>query len=216
MIIQGKSIEPNSMNMSVNSKKLFHKNYTYIPILKNAHRLTTSILLKNGFVFNDSSSTTDLQNKIKLVVLRDPLARWYSGISQFLTIKIPNLKLNEEIVDLLTSVVVFDGHTRAQTNYLSGVNTDECIFFNMDDPLYENQLIHFCSTTFNKQIRTFDIGSYSSGMTKVKDDLQKYITVKYKKRIIDYYKEDYELFKTVKFYNGESFFKISMNQRKNL
>ena len=215
MIIQENKSE--SKQMSFNTK-LFYKNYVYIPIPKNAHRLTTQILFYYNFTEHESTNILDLQNKLKIIVLRDPLQRWYSGVCQYIKSYTRDLIINSDIVNLLTSITLFDIHTRTQTSYLSGIDTDECVFFNLDDKFYENRITYFCDKQFNKTLsKPGWYGKNTKSLhSEMNEAIKKYMTKEFENRIIEFYKDDYELYNSVKFFRGNSVIKINYNQRKSL
>lgn len=208
MIIKGNNLEPATINYSYSNSKFYLNDHAYIPILKNAHRLTVTIALAYGFNQNDDIVLTD---KIKLVTLRDPIERWYAGMSQIIQSAFPELEINESLVDLLTRIIVMDGHTRSQANYLSGINTDECVFFNMDDPNYKEHFQHYCSRTFGGAVDLNDpklnkSATYNTSTliyTNLKSKLKKYCRDEFKLRLKKYYAEDYELLNSVKFYSSD-------------
>jgi hypothetical protein len=211
MMILGKNREPNTNTASYYKSRLVLGDYAYIPILKNAHRLTSAIMVNHGFIKNND---VDLSDKIKIVTLRDPISRWFAGVSQFLYLHSPNIIIDENTVELLTKIVVLDGHSSAQANYLSGIDTSECIFFNMDEPNYQQNFQRFCLTNFNnanylgannQEIIRLDHFSTMAPIYKdIKSKLETYCTDQYRNRLIKYYKEDIELYNTVKFYRGET------------
>lgn len=201
MIIRGNKTEPHTMSYSSNNKKFYYKDFVYLPILKNAHRLSSTILEAYGFKLDPNVNITD--RKI-LVVLSDPISRWYKGMSQFLYLHCPNLEINNELLNFLTRIVVVDGHTRAQVNFLAGVNTDNCIFFDMENN-FETSLRTFCTKTFGGKMELNRQQPYSTNSDKyknIKQLLEHHCTTEYLKRLETYYKDDIELYNSTNFYRG--------------
>lgn len=209
MIVKGKNPEPNTITYGYRTKRFFLNNYAYIPILKNAHRLTATVVVAHGFQQDDN---VDLKNKIKLVTLRDPIERWFAGISQMLYLHFPKLEINENILDLLTRIIVLDGHSSSQSNYLSGIDTDECIFFNMDQDNYIDTFQHYCARQFGGKVdlanpllnKPKNFSTQVPIYKQIKSELQKYCTDTFRARLKKYYAEDYELLNTVTFYKGNT------------
>lgn len=203
MIIKGNQPEPNTLTQAYKDRRYFLDNHVYIPILKNAHRLTTNVVKGYGFVLNNN---VHLSNKTKLVVLRDPVERWYAGIAQFLYLNFPNPEVNDNIIDLLTRLVVLDGHSSSQSSYLKGFNTDECIFFNMDDSDYLENFLHYCNNHIdnidNLSLPNQNWNTKVNFYLELKSKLKEFCTTNFKERLEKYYAEDYELLNTVKFYRG--------------
>jgi len=204
MIINGNNLEPASINYSANYKKLVFNNFVYIPILKNAHRYTSTVLAAYDF---DLDHNVSLENKTILVVLRDPIERWYAGIAQFLTWHTTHLTIDEEVMKLLTSVIVLDGHSRSQSNFLRGVNTDQCVFFNCDEENFSDKLHHYCRRNLGGVVDmsnlTFKAPYYNSTGEKYlnfKKNLKSMCSPIFLERLKKYYAEDYNLLETARFY----------------
>jgi hypothetical protein len=206
MIIEGNVLEPASINFSANYKRLYLDNFVYIPILKNAHRYTSTILAAYNFQLDYNIS---LENKDIIVVLRDPIERWFAGVAQFLNWHVPNLDINEETMKLLTNIIVLDGHTRSQTKFLVGVDTENCVFFNCDQPNFEEKLHDYCrrylggivdmNNLYNRAESYNSTGDvYINFKTLLKEICHPHFFSKLKK----YYEEDYKLLESVKFYRG--------------
>lgn len=74
-----------------------------------------------------------------IVILRDPIERWCSGIVEYLVNSREfkkdyspfNLK-DRETLDLIFGVAIFDRHTCPQVDYLNDLDTENCIFFKLD------------------------------------------------------------------------------------
>ena len=169
-------------------------NYAYIPILKNAHSFTKQLLEKlNWKPIQDY--TYNFENKKIIVAYRDPMSRWISGLTEYLHMKhFPHAELTEDVVNILSQVVVVDGHTLPQCNYLHNINTDNCMFFivnknyskNLSDLLFE---IHGKRIDYS----SFWLNSLDDLQTKVliRNKLKKYINTNFYRF---YYKNDIELY----------------------
>lgn len=207
MIIETLNPEPASINYSTNNKKLVLNDVVYIPILKNAHRYTTNLFLAYGFT---SEPNVDIKNKLKVVVLRDPIKRWFAGAAQFLYLHGSKITVDENFVEFLTKIVVLDGHTRSQVNYLNGIDTEECIFFNMDDSQYEETIKYYARRKFGGVV-DMDKGFYQPDrltVTSNQNDTYKVIKNKLETmctgtnldRLKHYFKDDYKLITNIEFF----------------
>lgn len=117
---------------------MFVKNdLCYIPIPKNSSSYIGQLLLKNGW--NTANFlTSDLSNKKIIVLVRDPMDRWISGMSQYLCstllkngrteIDIIN-SWNDIIQDLIFDRIIFDDHTEKQVYFINSVPRKNCVFF---------------------------------------------------------------------------------------
>jgi hypothetical protein len=223
MIIEGNIVEPSSMRFGQPSSMMM-RNPThpivYLPILKNAHKYTSYVFQSFNYVREYAKSQDEYicRGTKKLVILRDPLDRWYSGVIQFMTAQQILEKQYEMIIDftnrdlcrLLTSIISIDTHTRPQVNYLNGVDTDECTFLKFDSEL-ENNLQYFCHINLGGRFdpKLIEKNPSLQGMTTSNKSEKRSILVEqlkenivhygYENRLIEYYQKDIELFNHVKF-----------------
>ena len=226
MIIEGNIVEPSSMRFGQSSSMMM-KNpdhpIVYLPILKNAHRYTSYVFQSFNYKREYAESLEEYicRGTKKLVILRDPIDRWYSGVIQFMTAqqwldKEDNVDIdftNRDLCRLLTSVISIDTHTRPQVNYLHGVDTDECVFLKFDSDLEKN-LQHFCHITFggkfdpkliekHPSLKNQDIVSKSDKRTMLIERLKEnVIQYGYESRLLEYYKKDIELYDNVIFFKN--------------
>lgn len=207
MVITEKNVEPASINYSANNKRLSLDSFVYIPILKNAHRYVSTVMTAYNFQLDNNVS---LENKTILVVLRDPIERWFAGASQFLYWQVDGLQITEEVMKLLTHLIVLDGHSRSQVNFLTNVDTGNCIFFNCDDEDFEKYLHHYCRRTFGGIVDMDNLGpsrppSYHTRNHKYiefKNKLKEMCTTEHLEKLQKYYSKDYQLLNNVNFYRG--------------
>ncbi len=135
--------------------------YTYARIYKNAHQSLKSFFHSLGYNEHYFDPREIKSNQKVIVVLRDPLDRWISGLNQYLIQRVPNLaklfgtedscKVNEDIIKLCIDHVVMDLHTECQVKFLYGLRYDQCVFFYLNENLEEN-LIKFLEETTSKKI----------------------------------------------------------------
>ena len=115
-------------------------NAYYIPILKNAHTWGVEFFQENyNFKKLDELTLFNAPSDTSIIVfLRDPIERWYSGIAQYFYMNMgldtnKDYILEDNMIKLVFSAVSLDGHTDLQVNSVLGLNTNNCVFFNIDD-----------------------------------------------------------------------------------
>jgi hypothetical protein len=113
-------------------------NLVYIPIPKNSSSYIGQLLLKNNWNIGNFL-TTDLTNKQLIILLRDPIDRWISGIAEYLCSSLlKNGRTSDDIIknwngivqDLVFDQVIFDDHTEKQVYFIQGIPIKNCVFFN--------------------------------------------------------------------------------------
>jgi hypothetical protein len=113
-------------------------NLVYIPIPKNSSSYIGQLLLKNGWGIGNFL-TTDLTNKQLIILLRDPIDRWISGMAEYLCSSLlTNGRTSDDIIknwngvvqDLVFDQVIFDDHTEKQVYFIQSVPRENCVFFN--------------------------------------------------------------------------------------
>lgn len=209
MIIQGNSPEPAHINGSANHKQFYLNDFVYVPILKNAHRYTSTVLTAYNFKLKEINEIIDLKNKKIIVVLREPINRWYAGMSQFLNWQIPKLNINNDVMDVLTHSIVMDGHTRSQVNFLSGIDSDQCVFFNCEDIDFEKNLHNYCRRYLGGKVDMNNLinkpptyRTITPNYIRLKIQLQEHCSSTHLARLCSYYQDDFNLIDNVQFYKG--------------
>jgi hypothetical protein len=113
-------------------------NLVYIPIPKNSSSYIGQLLLKNNWNIGNFL-TTDLTNKQLIILLRDPIDRWISGMAEYLCSSLlKNGRTSDDIIknwngivqDLVFDQVIFDDHTEKQVYFIQGIPIENCVFFN--------------------------------------------------------------------------------------
>lgn len=141
----------------------------------------------------------------KLVILREPLDRWVSGMSQYLTMNHRGLPLeNRDLIRFFYERIDFDPHTTPQVNYLLDVDTDDIIFFRFDKNLEKN-FKEFIKNNTGQEYEGYVFKNETpiTGYAPLCKKMIKHITFSSKEwsdKIEAYYKKDFELYNTVKFY----------------
>lgn len=128
--------------------------YVYIPIPKNASTWATAYFSKhlNWEKGRDYSLYSDhhydhlfstIKYQRKIVILRDPIDRWITGISQYIFQHVPDLDLNnKQFYQYFFSKKVFDEHTDFQVNFIRYLELKTVDFFKVDNNLYFNLDTH--------------------------------------------------------------------------
>jgi len=179
----------------------------YVHIPKNASSWTKPNLKDFGWQFYNYHSD-NLYNKHALVVLRDPVERWVSGIAEYLTLyhsKLDPAHLGRAFFDIIFDRVTFDDHTERQVKFLHGLDTSNCTFIWCDE-LYRTNFSDFIKTYYGEnkynQYEYQHVSELSPQRKQFKDIFIRALeqNSKYLTQIKNHFEEDYKLIKQVKFY----------------
>jgi len=107
-------------------------NKTYIHIPKNASSFVKGVLIGSGGFWHHSE--TLINSNENLIILRDPIDRWLSGITQYLH----NSKQIDMPVELVFDKITFDDHTDLQTYFLQDADLTSTTYMMVDDLLRAN------------------------------------------------------------------------------
>ena len=170
---------------------------TYIHVPKNASSFVKGVLIGSGGFWRHSETLVNSDEN--LIVLRDPIDRWCSGITQYLYNSKQTLSV-DEVFDKIT----FDDHTDLQTYFLQGVDLDRATFMWVDDDLRANMndWITRCGYRTNVDIAIEYNASRDDDRIRTKNyymellEQQPELVLKLK----DHFAEDYKLIESVKFY----------------
>jgi len=167
---------------------------------------------------------TDIENIVKIyrckfiVILRDPLDRWISGMTQMIYTE-PDRhfsKINPMYIDTfdwetVIATVAYDNHTQKQIHFTRVVPFENIVWLKFDDNLEENfidlmssygvQLIKNDGNTDNAANITNNNDKKISVMNKIVSVLNQH--PEYSQKIIEYYHDDYALINSVKFYKKQ-------------
>lgn len=178
--------------------------YMYVYVPKNASSWTKPNLQDWGWEFYNYK--TDHLDKNPLVVLRDPIDRWISGIAEYLTLYHSTFNIADpETLELIFDQITFDDHTERQVYFLDGLDADRCTFFLCD----ENYRVNF--SKFMTELygpNRYDRYNYqhvsenSPERKKFKNIFSNAINnnSKYTDRLREHFALDYKLIEQVKFY----------------
>ena len=107
-------------------------NKTYVHIPKNASSFIKGVLIGSGGFWHHSE--TLINSNENLIMLRDPIDRWCSGIAQYLY----NSNQVDMPVELVFDKITFDDHTDLQTYFLQNVDLTSATFMIVNDDLRAN------------------------------------------------------------------------------
>lgn len=190
----------------------------YINIPKNASTNIRAAIKDKGFCSVNLINSKDFPvYESAVVVLRDPIERWISGIGTYLNMYHIQSNLYEDFFthirnngkwffELLFERVSFDDHTEKQTYFLKPFDLSNAFYFYAQDMnVLEHKLIHFylgegLNLRFDPNMRNIN----------KKNPVHQFFTeflfdsknTKYKEKLLQYYKDDFEFIKTVKFYGN--------------
>jgi hypothetical protein len=151
-----------------------------------------------------------------IVILRDPLDRWISGMTQMIYTEpktdldgvANNMNINTFDWELGMEKIEYDNHTQKQVDFIYRIPHDQIVWLKFDDQLKDNfinlMLSYGCDVEIKKSDRdniTLKNSAKHSVMAKIVSKLDQ--NIKYSQKTIDYYHEDYDLFNTVSFYNKQ-------------
>lgn len=181
--------------------------YVYIP--KNASSWTKSNLLDWKWEFYNYHSD-NLYHKHAIIVLRDPVERWLSGIAEYFFAKHQDFDpayVNKKFLDLIFDRVAFDDHTEKQVLFLQNLNLTNATFFYCDKE-YRTKFSHFLKSkgmankyhnyefrhvTENDPIRS----KFKKTFKQILDQNPKYL-----QQLKWYFEKDYQLINSTQFYAG--------------
>ena len=170
---------------------------TYIHIPKNASSFVKGVLMGcGGFWQHNDSLVTSKEN---LIILRDPIDRWCSGIAQYLQNSGQDLT-NDEIFNKIT----FDDHTELQSYFLNGVELSTSTFmlvnedlrFNLANWLTEHGF-HVSADTFINYNTSIDEGrgNVKNHYVKLLEEQPELVL-----KLQQHFEQDYKLIGSVKLY----------------
>jgi hypothetical protein len=187
----------------------------YVHIPKNASTWSKTQLSPLGFEADNYLLNPDLVKKPTLVILRDPVERWISGISWYMTLNHQDLlepcetdtKIRSTILSIMTTRVVMDPHTIPQSVFLQGIdffNTTFIMVRHNNDDYREN-----FSQFFKKELgidNFFDqapfqhVAEGNPTQSRWVNIFQSALDDDYIKKIQKFYQEDIQLINKIKFY----------------
>jgi hypothetical protein len=177
----------------------------YVNIPKNATSWTKPNLKDWGWeCYNYHADHLD---KVPMIVLRDPVDRWLSGIAEYMYLYHQDIdvsQFNNAFFDLVFDKIAFDDHTESQVYFLQGLNLSNAVYFKFG-PEYRQNFSDFlaCRGMPNRYNR-YDyqhVSDDSPERRQFKEIFAREIeNPRYLAQVQQYFKPDYELIEKVKFY----------------
>jgi hypothetical protein len=176
--------------------------YVYIP--KNASSWTKPNLKDWGWEFYNYH--TDGLQKHAMIVLRDPIERWLSGIAEYLTLYHPAIHVEPNLLDLIFDRISFDDHTERQVNFIHGLDTDCCTFFRCDEHYREDFSTFLDEHDMPNRYHRYEpqhVSKTSTTRDRFKNIFTREIeNPKYLQAVKEHFSADYQLMDSVKFYGS--------------
>lgn len=174
----------------------------YINIPKNASSWTKPNLKDWGWEFYNYH-TDNLYNKHALVVLRDPVERWISGIAEYMTLYYADSDPTKWF-DLIFDRVAFDDHTESQVLFLQGINLSNCTFFLCDENFKSNFSDFLNKHDMPNSYHRYEnqhVTANSPERTRFKNIFTEALkNSKYNQKVEWYFEKDYKLLRSIQFY----------------
>lgn len=173
-----------------------YSNLTFIHIPKNASSFVKGCLINNGWQHSD----TLIQAPKYLVVLRDPLERWLSGMAEFM--------VNSNQLDLdfhtIFNTITFDDHTELQTYFLQNINIVDTTFLKCNSDLRKNLNKYLLENNFSNGVTGIpDINVRNNVKQSIIDKLTQFMDTmpEYKDCVRQHFAVDYNLYENVTYYD---------------
>lgn len=183
---------------------LTNQRVKYVNIPKCASSWTKQVLLRSN-MFRWANYYDDPEAKVNhsLIVLRDPVDRWLSGVCEYFAVHLPNInttQFNSAFYDLLIDQTTVDDHTEKQVYFIDGIDFSNCTFFKCDNTYSE--LLHSRFKDANWfMLDPVHVTSADPLRSKFKKIFQPLLeNSKYINHIKHHYKEDYDLIQSIQFY----------------
>lgn len=191
----------------------------YINIPKNATNWGKLWAVKSHFRESNYHQEQLLEQGYQpIVFLREPIDRWYAGMAEWINryhvFHPDTFEFTDQLLSLILERVAFDAHTEEQVMFLENIDTNNCVFFRVNDNLIKN-FTHYVEHELglnpkevptNKKYEARD-GFKQDFKTKLKEATSSSFYQNFLKgqqsgeqRLKDYYKVDIDLYNSVQYY----------------
>lgn len=182
----------------------------YVNIPKNASSWVKFYLTNDWSWEYYNYHQDNLYHKHALVILRDPIDRWISGIAEYMYVYHRNInpkQLPKCFIELVFEQIAFDDHTEKQILFLEQLNLNNCTFFWCDSNFRSLFGKYFLSQGMQNNYSTYHYIHESESdpyRKKVKEVFKQLIETnsKYRTKLEDFFRKDYTLIKALNFYAG--------------
>lgn len=178
----------------------------YVNIPKNATSWTKPNLVDFGWEFYNYH-TDNLCHKTAMVVLRDPVERWASGIAEYLYLyhrDWATSAFTTEMLDLIFDKIAFDDHTESQVYFIEGLDLSRCVFFKFDENYRQNFSNFLAENGMPNKYYNYE-KQHVSDNEPVRKQFKEIFTQalknsKYLNQVEDYFRQDLKLIEQTQFY----------------
>jgi len=185
-------------------------NHAYLNIPVNASSWGKTIFSSAGFKIDNQCSIPP--DYTVVVFLRDPIERWLSGLSTWLTSKVPqytnmmNVRNNTTLLDVLFDTIKQDEHTERQMFFLQNLNMDQIKFFLIGDE-FRSSVNNYFLSNFNQDISKYPKENATTLEGGKLIPREYFATVlesntKYLNRVKEFFQCDYNFIKKTQFENN--------------
>lgn len=170
---------------------------TYVHVPKNASSFVKGCLI--GCYGMWKHNETFVPAKEYLIVLREPIERWVSGIAEY-CFNSGNMMTLEQALEQIT----FDDHTEQQVYFIKDVDLIRSTFLRVDDQLRDN--LERWLKQFNYRTNIQIALEYNTSDGAKRDLINKFTeeinnNPAYRARLEEYFADDYKLYNSVTFYD---------------
>lgn len=185
--------------------------HCYISIPKNASSFLRETFKDTGWKHMHVGMNMEIDAVV--VVLRDPIERWITGISQHITTNILGENFgsthylehdNELVHKLIFDQVVFDDHTEQQSWFLEPFDLNKAVFFYCDHNLNQN-LDNYFKGQFQLASKPYvNVSKDQFDNANLVEHFKKlvYNNKTHYNRLRSYFVRDYDLINSVRFYES--------------
>ena len=195
-------------DININGFHSKEHNLVYVPILKNAHMWGLSFFSLNFGcsepVVIQEKNFKLFEDSIFLVILRDPIDRWISALTQYLIIAFEDpVKILDDLIikKLITDGIIFDNHAKLQLDELIGIDEQKIVCFRCDENLEKN-ISNFSLINFNTP--TASVGHLSNFNVSAYNDTTQFLYPKIKNMVY----EDVEIMNKLKRFYAKDYLLI--------
>jgi len=184
----------------------------WVNIPKNASSFTQTLLAHQLLWYEMNYHLDDLKDKTPMVVLRDPITRWVSGITEYINRYQHNFEthtVTDQLLDWIFDTITFDDHTERQHYFVQNIDLHRSVCFYCDH-LYQDKLISWMESV-NLVPSQFEIPdcvyefAHETNQSERKRQIAKYFAdvisaePKYQTKLRQHFYTDYELIGSLSF-----------------
>lgn len=179
----------------------------YVNIPKNAtnwmHNIVYSMDWRDSNVYNE-----DLSKYHALVILRNPIERWVSGVAEYIKLYHKNIeKLDDSMWQIISDIIAIDDHTDKQVYFVNTLSIENVTFFQCDENLSNSVQQFFQAMNIDIKKRHLDpyyVTDKNSQNYKIIEQIKQKISddILVKRKLNKFFQEDIDLIKSVLFFNN--------------